>query len=92
MNWYAEKVEGAKMMTPMSVVVNDLLNSLEEEDYNTVLCFIRFLLDSRRKEQAERSVAALKEIQGMFSEDKGWDSEKAMLEDMAEFRRERNSA
>ena len=33
--------------------------------------------------------ATLHEIQGLFSEEKGWDSETEMLEDMAKFRRER---
>ena len=36
-----------------------------------------------------RALDTLKEIQNMFSDDKGWSSEKSMIEDMAEFRRER---
>ena len=31
----------------------------------------------------------LKDIQNMFSDDKGWSSEESMIEDMAKFRRER---
>jgi hypothetical protein len=37
----------------------------------------------------EESQKLLKEIQGMFSENKGWDSEESMIKDMAAFRRER---
>ena len=39
--------------------------------------------------RVKKSVDALTEIQSMFAEDKGWDSEESMLADMAEFRRER---
>lgn len=39
--------------------------------------------------EAEKSKAALAEIQGMFADDKRWDSEEDMLSDMAEFRRSR---
>lgn len=70
--------------------VNELLNSLEEEDYKMAITFIQYLSDSRKKERAEQSKAALKEIQAMFTEDKGWDSEERMLEEMALFRKERN--
>ena len=76
-------------MAPKALVVNDLLNTLEDEDYNTVISFIEFLSNSRKKERANKSVSTLKEIQNMFSDDKGWDSEESMIADMAEFRKER---
>jgi len=44
----------------------------------------------RKKKKAADSRKILAEIQNMFQEDKGWDSEQAMIEDMAQFRRERN--
>ena len=76
-------------MTPTAAMVNDLLNTLEAEDYNSVISYIRFLSDSRKKDKAKKRLEALAEIQSMFVEDKGWDSEESMLADMANFRRER---
>ena len=68
-------------------VINSLLDTLQDEDYNTVISFIKFLSDSRKKEEAEKSGDTLKKIQKMFVDDKGVSSEKSMIEDMAEFRR-----
>ena len=42
-----------------------------------------------RSKRVEESKNTLAEIQKMFVEDKGWDSEESMIEDMAAFRRER---
>lgn len=67
--------------------INSLLDTLQDEDYNTVISFIKFLSDSRKKEEAEKSGDTLKKIQKMFVDDKGVSSEKSMIEDMAEFRR-----
>ena len=76
-------------MAPTAAMVNDLLSTLEAEDFNSVINYIRFLSDSRKKDRAKKSVDALTEIQNMFAEDKGWESEESMLADMAAFRRER---
>ena len=65
------------------------INTLQDEDYNTVISFIKFLSDFRKKEEAEKSGDTLKKIQKMFVDDKGVSSEKSMIEDMAKFRRER---
>ena len=69
--------------------MNSLLDTLQDEDYNTVISFIKFLSDFRKKEEAEKSGDTLKKIQKMFVDDKGVSSEKSMIEDMAKFRRER---
>lgn len=69
--------------------INSLLDTLQDEDYNTVISFIKFLSDFRKKEEAEKSGDTLKKIQKMFVDDKGVSSEKSMIEDMAKFRRER---
>ena len=69
--------------------VNNLLGTLEEEDYNAAIRYIEYLSASRKMEKAKQSKALLADIQGMFEKDKGWESEDAMLKDMAEFRRER---
>ena len=76
-------------MAPKVLEINSLLDTLQDEDYNTVISFIKFLSDSRKKEEAEKSGDTLKKIQKMFVDDKGVSSEKSMIEDMAEFRRER---
>jgi hypothetical protein len=76
-------------MATVAMKINNLLNNLEEEDYNTAISFIQYLSESRKKKNAEKSKAILSEIQGNFTDDKGWDTEEKMLEDMASFRRER---
>ena len=76
-------------MAPVAVTVNDLLATLEEDDYKAAISFIEYLSSSRKKKRAEKNKAALSEIQSMFAEDKGWDSEQSMLDDMAAFRKER---
>lgn len=75
-------------MAPKAVV-NELLDTLDEQDYDTVIDFIQFLSNKRRAEKASRSSKTLKDIQAMFANDKGWDSEQSMISDMAAFRRER---
>lgn len=76
-------------MAPLAVEVNDLLDTLEEDDYKAAISFIEYLSDSRKKKRTEKNRAALSEIQSMFSDDKGWDSEQSMIDDMAAFRKER---
>ena len=77
-------------MAPTAIMINNILNTLDEEDYNTAISFIQYLSESRKKKKAESSKQTLAEIQKIFSEDKGWDSEENMLEDMAAFRKERS--
>ena len=76
-------------MATTTIMINNMLDTLDEEDYNTAISFIQFLSDSRKKKKAEQSQRILSEIQEMFSDDKGWSSENAMLNDMANFRKER---
>lgn len=76
-------------MAPTAILVNDLLSTLEEEDYSAAIRYIQFLSVTRKQTKAEKSKAAMAEIQSMFADDKGWDSEEEMLADMAEFRRSR---
>ncbi len=77
-------------MAPTSAaMVSDMLNNLEEEDYRTAISFIEYLASSRKKKRTEESKNTLTEIQKMFADNKGWDSEESMIEDMAAFRRER---
>jgi hypothetical protein len=78
-------------MTPTATMINEMLEHLEEEDYRTAVSFIEYLSYSRKNKKATDSKNLLAEIQGMFSDDKGWDSEESMIADMAAFRRERSA-
>lgn len=80
---------GGIIMAPTATVVNELLNTLEAEDFNAAISYIQFLSSSRKKKREEKNLAALSAIQNMFADDKGWESEEEMLADMADFRRER---
>ena len=76
-------------MQTAKLVLNDLLNNLEEEDYRTVIDFIEYLSAKRQKERIAKNNAILSELQFCFADDKGWQSEEAMLADMAAFRKGR---
>ena len=54
-------------MAPTAAMVNDLLDTLNTEDYNAAISYIRFLADSRKKKVQEESLSALTEIQLMKS-------------------------
>lgn len=75
-------------MAPTAMKLTNMLNSLEE-DYNVAISFIQYLSETRKKKKAEESKKILREIQGIFSDEPGWDSEERMVADMAAFRRER---
>jgi hypothetical protein len=77
-------------MLTKTMMINDMLNSLDEEDYNTAISFIQYLSYNRKNKKATDSQNILSEIQSMFSSDKGWDSEDDMIADMAAFRKERS--
>ena len=76
-------------MAPLAVTVNELLNNLDEDDYKAAISFIEYLSISKKKKRAEKSRDMLSEIQNIFEDDKGWDSEQDMLDEMAAFRKER---
>ncbi len=76
-------------MSPKAMLLHDMLNTLENEDYDTIIDYIQLLSAVRKKERAMRTIAAMDEFQHIIGEDTGWDSEEEMLKDMAAFRRER---
>lgn len=76
-------------MSSDAILVNDLLERLDEEDYKIALTFLQYLSDMKKKKQAQESKETLLQIQGMFKDDRGWNSEEDMIADMAAFRRER---
>ena len=73
-------------MAPAAIKLTDMLDNLEE-DYNVAITFIQYLSETRKKKNAEENKAILKEIQNIFSDDPGWDSEESMIADMAAFRK-----
>ena len=76
-------------MTATTAVINEMLDTLEADDYTAAIRYIEFLSVSRKREKSRESKKILEEIQQMFSDDKGWNSEDEMLAEMAEFRKER---
>lgn len=72
-------------MALTAMAVNELLSTLEEDDYKAAISYIQFLSTTRKQTKAEKSKAALKAIQNMFIDDKGWNSEEDMLAEMADF-------
>lgn len=76
-------------MSPNAAIINDLLDKLEEEDYKIAITFLQYLSDMRKKKRVAESKETLAQIQEMFIDDKGWDSEESMLADMAAFRKDR---
>lgn len=76
-------------MAPTAMKINDMLRTLEEEDYKMVISYIQFLSDSRKKERIKKAASVMDQIQSMIGNDTGWDSEDDMLADMARFRKER---
>ena len=78
-------------MSPKAILLNDMLNTLNDENYNIIIEYIRLLSATRKKERAIQTIAAMDKFQEVIGEDKGWLSEDDMLEDMAAFRKERLS-
>lgn len=78
-------------MSSNAILVNDLLETLDEEDYKIALTFLQYLSDMKKKRKVQESKEILLQIQGIFQDDKGWSCEEDMLADMAAFRRERMS-
>lgn len=76
-------------MASAVTMVNDMLNTLEEEDYKMAISYIQFLSDSRKKMRAKKAAWIMDEIQTVIGDDRGWESEEEMLADMAKFRKER---
>ena len=62
-----------------------MIKMLTEEDYSAAMKYIEFLISSRK----QTTKATIRQIQEMFTDNKGWDSEEEMLSDMAAFRRSR---
>lgn len=70
----------------MPTAVLEKYNTLTDELKSEVNDFIDFLLKNQKKNEA---ISTLKNIQNLFSNDKGWNSEEEMIKDMANFRKSR---
>ena len=72
----------------MPAVKNDITQmvaTLTDEYRIAAIKYIEFLSQTQKM----KAKATLSDIQSIFTNDKGWKSEKEMLSDMANFRRER---
>ena len=49
-------------MAPTAAAINEMLDSLNEEDYRTAVRFIEYLSTSRKQEKREKSKVSLLEI------------------------------
>ncbi|WP_428769756.1 hypothetical protein V1L52_11365 [Treponema sp. HNW] len=72
-------------MTVAASELTQMMKTLTEEDYSSVIKYVEFLVSSRKK----NTKATIRQIQEMFTDNKGWISEEEMLSDMAAFRRSR---
>lgn len=76
-------------MAPTAMAVNNLLMTLEEEDYKMAVNYIQFLAESRKKIRKKEISGLMNQFQDILDGDRGWDSEEEMLADLAQFRKER---
>ena len=81
--------KGSDTMALVAETVNDLLNTLEDEDYQMAVNYIQFLSYSRKKVKVKKAEEVMDQIQPLIESEKGWESEEDMLADMAAFRKER---
>ena len=65
--------------------LSQMLAALTDEYRAAAESYINYLIQV----QKSKTQTTLRQIQGMFSENKGWSSEEEMLKDMADFRRQR---
>jgi predicted transcriptional regulator len=76
-------------MSPKVNTINRMLETLEEADYDIVINYIEFLSETRKKERAMKTIAAMEEFESALDGNRGWESEESMIKDMASFRKER---
>ena len=69
--------------------INSLLTTLDNDDYTIVINYIKIIAEKRKKQRALETIIAMNEFESVLNGDKGWKNEQEMLDDMAEFRRER---
>lgn len=76
-------------MYAQTMNIQEMLTLLNQESYKLAISYIQELIEKQEKEKVAHSRRMLDEINAMFAEDKGWDSEEEMLKDLANIRRKR---
>lgn len=69
-----------------------MYESLSEDQQRMAESYVLFLYNGGTGRRRQKSIDAVRELNALFADDKGWESEEAMIADMAEFRRERVAA
>ena len=72
--------------------ITGMFESLSEEDQISALDYIQYLRDRAGRRKAEQARRAFEEVDRLLNGDTGWASEEEMIADLAQFRRERESA
>lgn len=79
-------------MSELVMELNNMIEGLEEADVRQIITFVGFLSDQKKKKEASQNIEALKEMQELFKDDKGWASEEEMIADLKAFRKQRMQA
>ena len=66
-------------------------NVVVKPNQRVIITFLDDDFDASATSEKKRATETLHKIQAMFNDDKGWNSEQEMIEDLANFRRERLS-
>ena len=72
--------------------ITGMFESLSEEDQISALDYIQYLRDRAGRRKVEQARQAFEEVDRLLNGDTGWASEEEMIADLAQFRRERESA
>ena len=72
-------------MYAQTVDLSQMIATLTDEYRIAAIKYVEYLSQAQKSKAKE----TLRQIQASFKDDKGWDSEAQMLEDMANFRRKR---
>ena len=70
--------------------IQEMLNTLNADNLKTAMRFIQFLQTTQNETGVANNTANFNQLQTMFADDKGgYDSEEDVIQDLAQFRRER---
>lgn len=72
-----------------AVAVYETLPRFAQREVDDFIYFVSARVKAAAPKEENKAKSTLHEIQALFADEKGWDSEEEMLEDMAAFRRER---
>lgn len=70
--------------------IQGMLNTLNADNLKTAMRFIQFLQSTQNETNIDNHTAKFNQLQAMFADDKGgYGSEEDVIQDLAQFRRER---